>query len=223
MTSTKGTPHFSLFFCVLFPQKVVCKEVIWNMRAYWEVEFSGWVVIGATYEGAGRRASSGPSGLGENEESWGLCWSGTQYEIWFNGIKKDINNVPFCSMIGVYLDQPAGIISFYAVTGEEAEREAQLLHKVETSMDQKILPGFWIGIQSSCTILKRPEWNVKVDLCYTFNCLITKFLELLVIKCITSILLSLLNYLNVCFEKYFFIVLSSIVYWLFIERNKSFL
>lgn len=60
-------------------------------------------------------------------------------------------------MIGVYLDQPAGIIIFYAVTGEGAEREAQLLHKVETSMDQKILPGFWIGIQSSCTILKRPE------------------------------------------------------------------
>lgn len=148
--------------CFLFspppiPSKVVCKEVIWNMRAYWEVEFSGWVVIGATYEGAGRRASSGPSGLGENEESWGLCWSGTQYEIWFNGIKKDINNVPFCSTIGVYLDQPAGIISFYAVTGEGAEGEARLLHKAETPMDQRILPGFWIGIQSSCTILKKPE------------------------------------------------------------------
>ncbi|XP_003961465.2 stonustoxin subunit beta-like [Takifugu rubripes] len=140
-----------------YSPQVVCKEVIWNMRAYWEVEFSGWVVIGATYEGAGRRASSGPSGLGENEESWGLCWSGTQYEIWFNGIKKDITDVPFCSTIGVYLDQPAGIITFYAVTGEGAEREAQLLHKVETSMDQRILPGFWIGIQSSCTILKIPE------------------------------------------------------------------
>lgn len=146
----------SLCFCSV-PSKVLCKEAIWNMRAYWEVEFSGWVVIGATYEGAGRRVSAGPSGLGENEESWGLCWSGTQYEIWFNGIKKDINNVPFCSVIGVYLDQPAGIISFYGVTGEGAEREGQLLYKVETSMDQKILPGFWIGIQSSCSILKRPE------------------------------------------------------------------
>lgn len=152
---------FLCFFSPPIPSKVLCKEVIWNMRAYWEVEFSGWVVIGATYEGAGRRASSGPSGLGENEESWGLCWSGTQYEIWFNGIKKDINNVPFCCTIGVYLDQPAGIIRFYAVTGEGAEREAQLLHKVETSMDQRILPGFWIGIQSSCTILKIPEWNVN--------------------------------------------------------------
>lgn len=138
--------------------KVVCKEGIWNMRAYWEVEFSGWVVIGATYEGAGRRANAGPSGLGENEESWGLCWSGTCYQIWYNGVNKDIDNVPHCSTIGVYLDQPAGIITFYAVTGDGAEREVAPLHTVKTALDKKILPGFWMGIQSWCTILKRPEW-----------------------------------------------------------------
>lgn len=145
---------YSLLFISL---KVVCKEVIWNTRAYWEVEFTGWVVIGATYEGAGRRANSGPSGLGENEESWGLCWSGTRYQIWFNGVNKDINSVPYCSTIGVYLDQPAGVISFYVVTGDGAEREVTLLHRVKTTLDKKILPGFWMGIQSSCTILMRPE------------------------------------------------------------------
>lgn len=127
------------------------------MRAYWEVEFSGWVVIGATYEGAGRRANAGPSGLGENEESWGLCWAGTRYQIWYNGENKDINNVPQCSTIGVYVDQPAGIIAFYAVTGDGAEREVMPLHTVKTALDKKILPGFWMGIQSWCTILKRPE------------------------------------------------------------------
>lgn len=209
----KKTHHFSLLVCFPFPSKVVCKEVIWNMRAYWEVEFSGWVVIGATYEGAGRRASSGPSGLGENEESWGLCWSGTQYEIWFNGIKKDITNVPFCSTIGVYLDQPAGIISFYAVTGEGAEREAQLLHKVETSMDQRILPGFWIGIQSSCTILKIPEWNV---IFYLF-------------KQMSGIVCDHMHHFSSCLddklckcllEKYFCIALSIIVDTLLLLRRE---
>ncbi|XP_051273765.1 tripartite motif-containing protein 16-like protein isoform X1 [Dicentrarchus labrax] len=140
-----------------YSPQVVCKEAIWNMRAYWEVVYSGWAVIGAAYEGAGRRAHSGPSGLGENEESWGLCWSGTRYQIWFNGMNKDINGVPQCSTIGVYIDQPAGIISFYVVTGEGAEQEVQLLHKIKTSIEKNILPGFWMGIQSSCTILKRPE------------------------------------------------------------------
>ncbi|XP_028287452.1 tripartite motif-containing protein 16-like protein [Parambassis ranga] len=140
-----------------YSPQVVCKEGIWNMRAYWEVEFTGWVVIGATYEGAGRRAGSGPSGLGENEESWGLCWAGTRYQIWFNGVHKDIDDVPFCSTIGVYIDQPAGIISFYTVRGQGAEKEVKLLYKVQTTIEKKILPGFWIGIQSSCTLLKMTE------------------------------------------------------------------
>lgn len=150
-----GCKHLILF--IFFPLKVVCKESIWNSRAYWEVKYSGWVVIGATYEGAGRRADSGPSGLGENEESWGLCWSGLYYQIWFNGVHRDIKDVPFCSTVGVYIDQPAGIINFYIVTGEGAEREVMLVHKVKTTIKKKILPGFWVGIQSSCTLLKKTE------------------------------------------------------------------
>ncbi|XP_054455459.1 tripartite motif-containing protein 16-like protein [Anoplopoma fimbria] len=140
-----------------YSPQVLCKECIWNTRAYWEVEYTGWVAIGATYEGTGRRVNSGPSGLGENEESWGLCWSGTRYQIWFNGINKDINDIPFSSTMGVYVDQPAGIMSFYAVTGEGAEREVKLLYKVKTTIQKKVLPGFWMGIQSSCTILQKPE------------------------------------------------------------------
>uniref|UniRef100_A0A3Q3R8E6 B30.2/SPRY domain-containing protein n=1 Tax=Monopterus albus TaxID=43700 RepID=A0A3Q3R8E6_MONAL len=128
-----------------YSPQVVCKEGIWNMRAYWEVEYTGWVVIGATYEGAGRRANSGPSGLEENEESWGLCWSGTCYQIRFNGLSKDIHGIPYCSTIGVYIDQPAG--------GEGVT----LLYKFETTIEKKILPGFWKGIQSSCTILTKTK------------------------------------------------------------------
>ncbi|XP_059181142.1 tripartite motif-containing protein 16-like protein [Centropristis striata] len=140
-----------------YSPQVLCKESIWNMRVYYEVEYTGWVAIGAAYEEAGRRASAGPSGLGENEESWGLCWSGTYYQIWYNGLEKRITDIPCCSTIGVYIDQPAGFISFYAVSGEGAEREVRLLQKVNTTVGKKILPGFWMGIQSSCTLLKRTE------------------------------------------------------------------
>ncbi|KAF7204548.1 tripartite motif-containing protein 16-like protein [Nothobranchius furzeri] len=140
-----------------YSPQVLCKESIWNSRAYWEVEYSGWVVIGATYEEAARRADSTPTGLGENEESWGLCWSGTRYEVWYSGGHKDINDVPFCSTIGVYIDQPAGIINFYTVTGAGEEREAEILHKVQTRIEKKILPGFWLGVQSSCSLVTRAE------------------------------------------------------------------
>ncbi|XP_060951423.1 tripartite motif-containing protein 16-like [Limanda limanda] len=137
--------------------QVLCKEGLLNVRAYWEVEYTGWVVIGATYEGAGRRGNSGPSGLGDNEESWGLCWLGSCYQIWFNGINTDITNVPFCPTIGVYIDQPAGIINFYTITGEGAEREAMLLYKVKTTIEKKIVPGFWMGVQSTCTMLRKTD------------------------------------------------------------------
>ncbi|XP_067101393.1 stonustoxin subunit beta-like [Osmerus mordax] len=140
--------------------QVLCKEGIMGFRAYWEVEYAGWVVVGATYEGAGRRNKDGPSGLGENEESWALGWAGKCYHAWHKGLNVEINN-PHSSVIGVYLDQPAGIISFYAVRevkeGEEsAERkEATLLHRVKGSFKDKMLPGLWVGTQSSCSILKK--------------------------------------------------------------------
>ncbi|XP_037546798.1 tripartite motif-containing protein 16-like protein [Nematolebias whitei] len=140
-----------------YSPQVLCKESIWNSRAYWEVEHSGWVVIGATYEEAARRVDLRPSGIGENDESWGLCWSGVRYEIWFNCAHQDVNDVPFSPVIGVYIDQPAGIITFYTVTGEGAEKEVGLLHKIKTSIEKKVLPGFWLGVQSSCTLLRRTE------------------------------------------------------------------
>ncbi|XP_053722168.1 tripartite motif-containing protein 16-like protein [Synchiropus splendidus] len=137
-----------------YSPQVLCKEGIWNTRAYWEVEYSGWVVVGATYEGALRRAACGQSGLGENEESWGLCWSGTLYEVWYNSAHKDIKDMSHSSTVGVYIDQPAGIINFYIVTGEGAQKQVQLLHQVKTTLEKKILPGFWMGIQSMCKLLK---------------------------------------------------------------------
>lgn len=145
----------SIFPLIFF--KVLCKESIWNQRGYWEVEYSGWVAVGATFDEAARRANSELSGLGENEHSWGLCWSGSCYQIWFNCNHEDIKEVPFCSTIAMYIDQPAGIINFYIVPGEGTEKEVRLLHQVKTVIDKKILPGFWLGVQSSCTLLKKTD------------------------------------------------------------------
>ncbi|XP_012718478.2 stonustoxin subunit beta [Fundulus heteroclitus] len=143
--------------------QVLCKEGILGFRGYWEVESSGWVVIGAASEQAPRRNREGPCGFGENEESWGLEWSGSCYQVWQNGQKKEIEGVPHHSTIGVYVDQPAGLLSFYAVKeveeGEEgtASKEVKLLHQIKSSFEQKLLPGFWVGNHSYCLILKKEE------------------------------------------------------------------
>lgn len=127
------------------------------------MEISGWVVVGVAYERAGRRNTDGQCGFGENEESWGFGWSGSSYHAWHNGRSKEIVGVPKCSTIGVYLDQPAGILNFYTVeevTEEEENtgaKEVKLLQEVRSSFSAKMLPGFWVGTQSHCFILKNEE------------------------------------------------------------------
>lgn len=143
--------------------KVLCKEGILGFRGYWEVEFSGWVVVGVAYERAARRNSQGACGLGENEESWGLGWSGSSYHAWHNGRSTEIADHSKSSIIGVYVDQPAGILNFYAVDelkeGEEGAggKEVKLLQQINSSFREKMLPGFWVGTQSHCLITKKEE------------------------------------------------------------------
>ena len=120
-------------------------------------------MVGVAYERAGRRNTDGPCGFGENEESWGLGWNGSSYNAWHKGQNKEIVDIPKSSTISVYLDQPAGILNFYAVEevkeGEESTgaREVRLLQQVKSTFTEKILPGFWVGTQSHCLILKNDE------------------------------------------------------------------
>lgn len=126
------------------------------------MEYSGWVVIGVAYEGAGRRNKDGPCGLGENDESWGLGWSGSSYYAWHKGQCTAIAEIPKCSIIGVYLDQPGGVLNFYAVEevieGEERNgKEVKLLKQFKSAFEEKMIPAFWMGTNSDCIIRKKEE------------------------------------------------------------------
>ncbi|MBN3320788.1 STXB protein, partial [Atractosteus spatula] len=139
--------------------QVLCREGLSGLRCYWEVEWSGWVVLGVTYEAIGRKGENGACGLGENRHSWGLGWAGSEYQAWHDAEHCDISGTPGSHVLGVYLDQPAGVLSFYCLKGGdgeeeggEAETRAVLLHKFKTPFTDPLYPVFWVGRNSHCLI-----------------------------------------------------------------------
>ncbi|CAL8237344.1 unnamed protein product [Arctogadus glacialis] len=88
-------------------------------RCYWEVEWKGVVEIGVTYRGITRRGWGGDSSLGLNNKSWVLYCEDGGYSARYNGTETAIPLRPAGSTrVGVYLDRPAGSLSFYRVSPE---------------------------------------------------------------------------------------------------------
>ncbi|CAL8308754.1 unnamed protein product [Merluccius merluccius] len=137
--------------------QVLCREGLTD-RCYWEVERRGGVAIGVTYRGITRRGGGGDSRLGFNNKSWSLyCYDGC-YTVWYNGSKTVIPLRPYGSTrVGVYVDRPAGSLSFYRVSpgvGGSSHTHT-LIHTFSTTFTQEdLLPGFrfWPDSGSSVSL-----------------------------------------------------------------------
>ncbi|XP_056445879.1 E3 ubiquitin-protein ligase TRIM21-like [Gadus chalcogrammus] len=114
-------------------------------RCYWEVERKGSVGIGVTYRGITRRGW-GDSGLGLNNKSWTLACDDHGYTAGYTGRETAIPLRPAGSTrVGVYLDRPAGTLSFYRVSPGGAGSSDTLTH-IHTFWSfftqEDLLPGF---------------------------------------------------------------------------------
>ncbi|XP_056441159.1 NLR family CARD domain-containing protein 3-like isoform X2 [Gadus chalcogrammus] len=135
-------------------------------RCYWEVEREGLVDIGLTYRGITRRGGGYDSLLGWNNKSWSLLCSDGRYSAWYNGTETDLPLRPAGSTrVGVYLDRPAGSLSFYRVSpgslsfyrvspgGGGSSDTLTHLHTFWSSFTQEdLLPGvrvWWVGGSSA--------------------------------------------------------------------------
>ncbi|XP_056448678.1 NLR family CARD domain-containing protein 3-like isoform X2 [Gadus chalcogrammus] len=121
-------------------------------RCYWEVERKGRVEIAVTYRGIPRRGRGDDCRFGGNNKSWSLYCDGDGYSARYNGSVTDISLRSACSTrVGVYLDQPAGSLSFYRVSpgGGGSSDTLTHLHTFWSSFTQEdLLPGFRVrGIQ----------------------------------------------------------------------------
>ncbi|XP_075333063.1 neoverrucotoxin subunit beta-like [Odontesthes bonariensis] len=128
-----------------WPQ-LLCRNVLTG-RCYWEVEWrGGGVYISVSSRGISRR---GDSEFGGNDQSWILsCSDGGEYSVWHNNRRTDISSSSVCNRAAVYVDRPAGTLSFYRVSSDTLIH----LHTFSTTFTEEPLhPGF--GFMSSVSWL----------------------------------------------------------------------
>ena len=133
-----------------WPQ-VLCREGLTG-RCYWEVERRGGVYIGVTYRGITRR------GEGEDSDAWreqqvlvSCIVTDGRYSACYNN-SRTVHPLPpsDSTRVGVYLDRPAGSLSFYRVSPGVGGSSHTLTHIYTfwtTFTQEDLLPGFgfWSG------------------------------------------------------------------------------
>ncbi|XP_029548401.1 NLR family CARD domain-containing protein 3-like, partial [Salmo trutta] len=128
--------------------QVLCREGLTG-RCYWEVEWSGGAVIGVTYKGINRRGWGEDCGLGYNDKSWCLFCSDNSYYARHNNNDTTID-VPSSSSsrVGVYLDWPAGTLSFYRASSNT------LTHLITftSTFTEPLYPGFRVDDVGSVSL-----------------------------------------------------------------------
>uniref|UniRef100_A0A671MID6 B30.2/SPRY domain-containing protein n=1 Tax=Sinocyclocheilus anshuiensis TaxID=1608454 RepID=A0A671MID6_9TELE len=96
-------------------ERVLCGESLTG-RSYWEVEWSGWGHAAVAYKEIGRKGGS-DCRFGYNDKSWSLDFSDNRFTVWHNNKRTDLSAPsPLSNRVGVYLDWPAGTLSFYSVS-----------------------------------------------------------------------------------------------------------
>ncbi|XP_041959882.1 NACHT, LRR and PYD domains-containing protein 3-like isoform X5 [Alosa sapidissima] len=123
--------------------QVLCREGLTG-RCYWEAEWSG--VVGArisvAYKSIERKGDSYDVIMGQNAKSWSLDYSsGLSYYVLHNNKHTGIPAPSSRSRtVGVYLDWPAGTLSFYSVSTDTLTH----LHTFHSTFTEPLYPGFYV-------------------------------------------------------------------------------
>ncbi|XP_052375873.1 NACHT, LRR and PYD domains-containing protein 12-like isoform X4 [Oncorhynchus keta] len=131
-------------------QQVLCRDGLTG-RCYWEVEGSGGLAdIGVTYKGISRRGRGNDCVIGSNDKSWSLFFSDKSYNARHNNVHITLD-VPSSRShrVGVYLDWPAGTLSFYRVSSDTLTH----LYTFHTTFTEPLYPGFRVyDVDSSVSL-----------------------------------------------------------------------
>ncbi|XP_042338337.1 stonustoxin subunit beta-like, partial [Plectropomus leopardus] len=100
-----------------FWPQLMCKTGLTG-RSYWEVEWRGGASVAVTYRGISRRGDRSDCRFGENDQSWRLSCSDNGHFVCHNNTGKTISSSSVSGRVAVYVDYPAGTLSFYRVSSD---------------------------------------------------------------------------------------------------------
>ncbi|XP_055761743.1 NLR family CARD domain-containing protein 3-like isoform X2 [Salvelinus fontinalis] len=130
--------------------QVLCREGLSGL-CYWEVEWSGrGAHIGVTYRGINRSGRGDDSGLGPCDKAWCLVCCDDRYSAWIHNKLTTIPSPssPPSNRVGLYLDWPAGTMSFYKVCSDTLTH----LYTFHTTFTEPLYPGLFVWCHSSVSL-----------------------------------------------------------------------
>lgn len=125
-------------------------------RCYWEIVMKGTVYTGVTYRGISRRGSGNGCKFGGDEKSWCLYYY-LGYFIQHGNIGRRTRNPNIdCNKLAVYLDWPAGTLSFYSVSSDGLTH----IDTVHSRFTEPIYPGFGFEFRFTpgLCVSSHPSW-----------------------------------------------------------------
>ncbi|XP_053273091.1 tripartite motif-containing protein 14 isoform X2 [Pleuronectes platessa] len=147
--------------------QLLCRNALTG-RCYWEVDWTGIINIAVSSRGISREGDAEDCWFGRNDQSWSLYCSDRhgctvthkERPICSRGhfLAYHDNNPTTCSTTSsedsnraaVYVDVPAGTLSFFVVSGDELIH----LHTFHTTSTEPLYPGFgfWGGSGASVSL-----------------------------------------------------------------------
>ncbi|XP_039677266.1 NLR family CARD domain-containing protein 3-like isoform X2 [Perca fluviatilis] len=139
-------PHLERFdLC----QQVLCEQGL-DERCYWEVDVEEPFNIGLTYRSIGRKGDGRDCKLGRNDKSWCLMCSDEGCFVQHSNKKVDVSSLcSRSSRLGLYLDWPAGTLTFYRVSSDSRT----CLHTFKTTFIEPLCPAVELHTHSSAVFV----------------------------------------------------------------------
>lgn len=131
-------------------------------RSYWEVEWDGQVFVSVSYKKIGRKNEDRQIEFGKNDHSWRLNCYGNHYSVYHNNTEfSRVQHSASSNRVAVYLDWPAGTLSFYSVSSGVLTH----LHTFSSTFTDPLYPGFgaWFWPGSSVSLCSLEEGERTTD------------------------------------------------------------